>query len=400
MRLAQQIQFKRNKLLDYITFLSKNLYNVTTYTVRQRFFKDRHWTRYYELWTLLKNHETYKKLQNTYGSHPPQQVLKQVDKNFKSFFKAIKSWKKNPKKFQGRPKLPKYKQKNGKNIIHFTSLQTRMKNGYVLLTNKIMKLGFPELKTRQGIKSVEGVRVVPFGDRYNIELIYKQELDDLELDKNNVMGVDLGLTNIVTISDNKGEQPLIIKGGVLKSINQYYNKKLAKYKSIIKKCNKKYVTNQILKIHRKRNNKINDFFHKTSHKLINHCIEHNIGKVVIGYNVGWKQNINIGKRNNQTFVQVPFLKFVQQVEYKTKLLGIDMVRVSEEFTSQTCSNCGVVDKSNRKHRGLYVCSKCGLVLNADVNASKNILKKGVPESESVWIGDRGFLDRPVVVKII
>ncbi|MHA1918076.1 MAG: hypothetical protein ACTSUV_07190 [Candidatus Ranarchaeia archaeon] len=94
MRLVQQIQVKRNKLLDNITFQSINLYNVVTYTVRHRLFKDRYWTRYYELWTILKNHETYQELKNTCGSHPPQQVLKQVDKNFKSFFKAIKEWKK------------------------------------------------------------------------------------------------------------------------------------------------------------------------------------------------------------------------------------------------------------------------------------------------------------------
>ncbi|MHA1917439.1 MAG: RNA-guided endonuclease InsQ/TnpB family protein [Candidatus Ranarchaeia archaeon] len=262
-----------------------------------------------------------------------------------------------------------------------------------------MKLGFLKLKTRPSISLVKGVRVVPFSDRYNVELIYNQEPIDLGLDKDNVMGVDLGLTNIVTTSDNIGNNPLIIKGGVIKSINQYYNKKLAKYQSLTKKCNRKYVTNRILKLHRKRNNKVRDFFHKTSHKLINHCIKHNIGKVVIGYNVGWKQNINIGKKNNQSFMQVPFLKFVKQIEYKAKLMGVVVVRVGEEFTSQTCSSCGIICKSNRKHRGLYVCSKCGLVLNADVNASKNILRKGVPESEHFWIGDRDLLDRPEVLKI-
>ncbi|MHA1916918.1 MAG: hypothetical protein ACTSUV_01180 [Candidatus Ranarchaeia archaeon] len=94
MRLVQQIQLKRNKLLDKVTFLSKNLFNVATYTVRQRFFKDRYWTRYYELWNLLKKHETFQNLKNTCGSQTPQQVIKQVDKNFKSFFKAIKEWKK------------------------------------------------------------------------------------------------------------------------------------------------------------------------------------------------------------------------------------------------------------------------------------------------------------------
>ncbi|MHA1917862.1 MAG: RNA-guided endonuclease InsQ/TnpB family protein, partial [Candidatus Ranarchaeia archaeon] len=220
------------------------------------------------------------------------------------------------------------------------------------------------------------------------------------LDKNNVLSVDLGLCNIVTTSNNQGKNPLIIKGGVLKSVNQYYNKKLAKNKSLTKKCNKKYTSIRISRLHRKRNNKVKDFFHKTSRKLINHCIQNNIGKVVIGYNTGWKQNINLGRKNNQSFVQVPFLKFLQQLEYKAGLVGIDVVRVSEEFTSQTCSCCGVVDKSNRKYRGLYVCSVCDCVLNTDVNASKNILRKVVPKSKLVWIWDRGFVTKPVVLKIL
>ncbi|MHA1917729.1 MAG: RNA-guided endonuclease InsQ/TnpB family protein [Candidatus Ranarchaeia archaeon] len=220
------------------------------------------------------------------------------------------------------------------------------------------------------------------------------------MDRNNVIGVDLGLCNIVTTSNNKGNESLIIKGGVLKSINQYYNKKLGKQKSLSMKCNNKHTTNKLLKLTRKRNNKIKDFFHKTSRKLINHCIQNNIGKVVIGYNTGWKQNINLGKRNNQNFVSVPFLNFVRQIEYKSLMVGIKVMRFSEEFTSQTCYCCGVVRKTNRKYRGLYVCSVCGCVLNADVNASKNILRKVVPKSKLVWIWDRDLVTKPVVLKIL
>jgi putative transposase len=322
-------------------------------------------------------------------------VLKQVDANFNAFFKAIKVWKIHPEKFQAKPNLPYYKRKNGRNVVYFTSQQVRNRKGYVLLTRKMEKLGFPKVYT--DLPKVKGVRIVPFGDRYNIELLYNYTPEDLNLDKNNVLGIDLGLQNIVTMSDNCGNTPLIIKGGIVKSINQFYNKELSKYKSMAKKCNKTDITNRILKIHRKRNNKVRDFFHKTSRTIINHCIEHNIGTIVVGYNEGWKQNINIGKKNNQNFVTIPFLKFIQQLEYKGEMVGIEVIRITEEYTSQTCSNCGIIKKSNRKHRGLYVCSKCGMVMNADVNASKNILRKGVPKS--VWIGDRGLLDRPAVLKI-
>ncbi|MHA1877477.1 MAG: hypothetical protein ACTSUC_13620, partial [Promethearchaeota archaeon] len=177
MQLVQQVQFKRSNLLDEITFLSKNLFNVATYTMRQRFFKDRHWIRYNELWKLLKTHESYRKLQESCGSHPPQQVLKQVDRNFKSFFKAIKVWKSERSKFKGMPKLPRYKRKTGHNLVYFTSLQCKLKDGHVLLTQKMENLGFPKIKT--ALKSVKGVRIVPFGDRYNIELIYDYEPKDL-----------------------------------------------------------------------------------------------------------------------------------------------------------------------------------------------------------------------------
>jgi len=360
MQLVRQIQMKSSPLLDEITFLSKNLYNVAIYTVRQRFFEDNHWTRYQELWTLLKSHEIYQKLHERSGSHPPQQVLKQVDQNFKSFFQAIKSWKKHPSKFMGRPKLPHYLRKNGKNMIFFTSQQCRLKNGFVHLTKKMEQLGFPLIRT--DLQTLKGVRIIPYGDRYNIELIYNYIPQDLYLNKNNIMGIDLGLNNIVT-----------------KSVNQFYNKQLSKYKSSAKKCNNAHITHRILKFHRKRNNKIRDVFHKTSRKIVNYCIDHNIGTIVIGYNEGWKQKCNIGKRNNQNFVSVPFLKLIQQIEYKSEMVGINVIKTSEEYTSQRCSSCGIVKKSN-------------------VNASQNILKKGVPKS--VWIGNRGCLNHPVVLKVI
>ncbi|MBN1215495.1 MAG: transposase [Candidatus Lokiarchaeota archaeon] len=205
------------------------------------------------------------------------------------------------------------------------------------------------------------------------------------------------LTNILTASDNIGNTPLIIKGGVIKSINQFYNKQLSKYNAIAKKCNKMEITNRIKKLHRKRNNKVKNFFHKTSRTVVNYCISNNIGLIIIGYNERWKQEIHIEKKNNQNFVSVPFLKLVQQIEYKSEMVGIKVIRTSEEYTSQTCSSCGVIRKSNRKYRGLYVCKDCGMVLNADVNASINILQKEVPKSQ--WIGDRGCLNHPLELKI-
>ncbi|MCP4764614.1 MAG: IS200/IS605 family element transposase accessory protein TnpB, partial [archaeon] len=243
----------------------------------------------------------------------------------------------------------------------------------------------------------KGVRIVPYSDRYIFEIIYEKKSENLGLDKNRIVGIDLGVTNLVTMSNNFDRTSLIIKGGIAKSINQYYNKKLADYKSKAKKINKKEITNRILRLHRKRNNKIDDIFHKISRTTINYCIKNNIGTIIIGYNEGWKQNCNIGTKNNQNFIQLPFLKLIRKIEYKAELVGIEVKLETEEYTSQTCSNCGCESMNNRKHRGLYVCSDCGLVMNADINASRNIIKKGFPESYR--IGDRGGLNPPLCITV-
>ena len=124
---------------------------------------------------------------------------------------------------------------------------------------------------------------------------------------------------------------------------------------------------------------------------------HSVGEIIVGYNPEWKQSVNIGKKNNQKFVSIPFDTFIKQLEYKGKIAGITVRRITEEYTSQTCSRCGIVRKSNRKHRGLYVCSECGLKINADVNASKNMLHKGVPNSTREW--NIGCLNHPLVLKV-
>ena len=395
MQLVKQVQLKRSKLLDELCLLSKNLFNIANYMIRQEFFKTGKWIRYNTLYHHLKSHPTYKQLHSIAGSHPPQQVLKQIDQAWKAFFQTIKVWKMDNSKFLGKPKIPGYKRKDGKNVLIFTKLQCRIQNFQLLLTKKVMSRGFPILPTE--LENIIGVRIVPAGDRYNIELIYEKEVEKLHLDKQRCLGIDLGLNNLVTTSNNIGLKPVFIKGGIIKSINQYYNKMLAKYKSLAKIINGKYMTNRLLRLHRKRVNKIRDFFHKTSRILINYCKSNNIGTIIIGYNERWKQMINIGKKNNQKFVQVPFNNLVKQIEYKAELVGINVIRISEEYTSQTCSRCGIVSKKNRKYRGLYVCSKCGTVLNADVNGASNILKKIIPES--TWIGDRGYLNCPVNITV-
>ncbi|MHA2176212.1 MAG: RNA-guided endonuclease InsQ/TnpB family protein, partial [Candidatus Hodarchaeales archaeon] len=214
------------------------------------------------------------------------------------------------------------------------------------------------------------------------------------------LGLDLGVTNLVATSDG-----MLVKGGVVKTINQWYNKQLAYFKSRMKKENQRDSTHRIQRLNRVRTNKLRDCFHQTSRNLINHCLQNNITTLVIGYNRYWKQHCQLGKRINQSFVQIPFLELVRMFEYKARLAGITIIRVSEAFTSQKCSKCGIIDKRNRRSRGLYSCSSCGLCLNADCNAARNILQRFSADAQVVptdsssstrsVLQDRGCVTHPV-----
>jgi len=335
---------------------------------------------YYDLDYILKDKQAYRKL----PSQTSQQILKLVNRNWRSYFRALEEFRANPKKFKNKPRIPRYKKKNGESIVIFTNQQCRIKEGYLHFPKKVnLKL----IKTRIKEKLKE-VRIIPLGIKYKIEIIYEKEEQDLGLNKNNLLSIDLGLNNLITAVNNIGLDPIIIKGKVIKSINQYYNKQLAYYRSIENKKSNFLDTKRIQKLHLKRNNKINTLFHRISRLLIEYCIEKNLGTIIIGYNDGWKQNINIGKKNNQNFVQIPFLRLINQVKYKSELIGITVITINENHTSK----CSFLDNEEIRHhkkyigkrisRGLFRTSN-GTLINADVNAGYNIMKKVFPNSVKV-----------------
>lgn len=381
MRLAEQIQLKKTRQLSHLCHLAKNLYNLANYYIRQEFFYLGNWLRYYDLWYMLKEKEPYKTLPSQTG----QQILKIVEKNWKSFFHSLKLWKNDPNKFLGRPKPPRYKKKNGEFLILFTNQQSKIENGYLFFPKKVK---LTPIKTRLEDKvCMHQVRIIPKGFNYILEIIYQKQLTNLKLNKERNVGIDLGLNNIITMVNNVGLQPAIVKGGIVKSINQFYNKKLAKYRSIKDRQGIISETKRLLQLTQKRNNKINDIFHKISRKIINYCIDHNLGTIIIGYNKTWKQKINLGKVNNQKFVPIPFLKFVSQIKYKAELVGINVIVTIESFTSK----CSFLDNESIKRqkryagkrilRGLYQSQK-GILINADVNGAYNIIKKVIPKAIS------------------
>ena len=408
MQLVERHIIKKNhsfyKEIDSICFLSKNLYNRANYIVRQEFIntskekelgkrENANWIRYHSLQKQLQNSNDF-----DYQNLPAkvsQQVLRLLDKNWVSFFSSIREWKKNPSKYLGRPTLPKYKdKKNGRNILVYTIQaisKTELKKGIVKLSGTEIKV-----KTKQRFESIQQVRIIPKIEYYIIEVIYnKQEVKNEKLDKNKIAGIDLGLSNLATVTSNQNNiKPLLINGRPLKSINQFFNKEKAKLQSFVGNKSSK----RLIRLTNKRNFKVDNYLHNASKFIINHLLNNEIGTVVIGKNELWKTNINIGRKNNQSFVNIPHSRFIHMIEYKCKMIGIDVIITEESYTSK----CSFIDfepikkhenyLGKRKHRGLFVSNK-GIKINADCNGSGNIIRKEFPNAFADGI--EGVVVRPL-----
>lgn len=311
-------------------------------------------------------------------------MLRGLDYNWSAFFAALKEWRINPKKFLGRPHPPRYKPKNGEIQAVFTNQQCHIRDGKLVFPKKAQ---LPHLKTR--IKGgFRQIRVIPKGNHYIVELVYDVFSINLRLNPNRILSIDLGLNNLVTVVNNAGLPPWRVKGGIIKSINQYYNKTRARLCSLRDKQGLKGQTRRLKRLQLKRQNKLRDIFHKVTRSLITHCISNDFGRIVVGYNLRWKQQIRLGRRMNQHFVSVPFLMLVRQIQYKASLVGIEVIVVEESHTSKA----SFLDEEpihhhqtylgKRVYRGLFRLS-AGVLINADVNGGYNIGRKAVPEAFSV-----------------
>ncbi len=369
---TEQIWIKPHINLSCLCHLSKNLYNESNYKVRQEFFKNRKWIRYNKLYHSLKTSNNYKQL----PAQTAQQVLKILDRNWKAFFSAIKVWKDDKLKFVGKPNLPNYKSKNGQFMLVFTNQQVKLKNKTLKFPEKI---GL-EVKTRlSDTTNIREVRIIPKGIGYIVEIVYQKEIGAKPLNRDNIIAIDLGIRNLITIVNNNGLKPFIIKGGIVKSINQYYNKEQARIQSVFDRLGIK-TEKPVQKLTIKRNRKMSDNFHTTSQKIIKYCVRYDIGTVVIGYNPDWKQNCRLSKRNTQNFVTIPYYKLIKQLEYKAEEQGITVIKQEESYSSK----CSFLDNEPIKRHKKYLSkritcglfkSNTGIIINADVNGAYNIMKK-------------------------
>ena len=316
-----------------------------------------------------------------------QICIQNVCRNWKSFYRSMKEWKKNPEKFHGMPRTPGYLDKtSGREPLVLTKQNiSEDEHGTIRLPRFLEGI---YLKTRK--TNIHQIRILTEKDRILIDLLYEQQ-EEPPTCADGVMGIDLGINNLMTVCTDTGLPPFIINGRPLKSINQYYNKKKALFQSGSMMQNGKHVTQRIRRLTGKRNRKVKDYMHKASRTVIRTALENGIGTIVIGKNSGWKQEVSMGNRTNQNFVGIPYYRLIEMIRYKAVLAGIRVVVTEESYTSGTSyldeeqpikKN---YDKSRRIHRGLFRSSK-GILINADVNAAYQIMKKaglgsgGTPKS--------------------
>lgn len=377
MQLVEQHIIKKNdkryKVLDEVCFKSKNLYNAALYEIRQHFFNTKQFLNWYSIDKMFRE-----KKQDDYYNLPckvSQQTLKLLNQNFKSFFSLLKKKNYNKKK-----SIPKYLDKiKGRFIAVYTNQaisKKELRNGVIHLSGTEVKI-----KTKINGGDIAQVRIVPKNSYYKVEVIYDVEENDELEDNNKYCAIDLGVNNLATVSFNNSK-PFIINGKPLKSINQFYNKRKAKLQS--KLSGNRKTSNRINSITRKRNNKIKNYLHKASRCIVNHLVSNNVNTLIIGKNNNWKQETNIGNKNNQNFVSIPHTQFIEMLSYKCKLVGIAVVITEEAYTSK----CSFIDnevmehhedyKGKRIKRGLFRTNK-GKLMNADLNGSLNIMRKVIGE---------------------
>ena len=306
-----------------------------------------------------------------------QICIQEKCREWKSFYMSQQEYLRSPDKFLGRPHAPGYLDpKDGRGALVITS-----QNFHVDEQGNIRLPKFLDgIRIRARHKGIRQIRIKTCKDIILISLLYEKK--DAEAKRaDNVMGIDLGVNNLIAAAWNSEMTPVIVNGRPLKSMNQYFNKTRARLQKEAKKGNRRDMTRKIERLTEKRNRKVKDYLHKASRNIVNLAEASGVGVIVIGNNSGWKQNADMGNQTNQNFVSIPYKMLIDMITYKAKLLGIDVKVVRESYTSGTSyldgerPDVSCYDKSRRIRRGLFR-SNTGICINADVNAAYQIIKLG------------------------
>ena len=382
------------KMLSEFCHKAKNLYNHANYIIRQKFISAGEYVSYVALDKILKADKEYPDYWAMPSVQSAQQVLRLLDKNWQSFFAAIKDWKIHKDKYLGRPKLPKYK-KNGLYVLPLTNQNCHLRGETIHFPRTFKGFIVKPKFVEKSFKKFLQVRFVPTGTTIMLEIVYEVADVPAKSDNNIYASVDLGVDNFAAFVTNTADAPLLINGRPLKSVNQFYNKRISRLQSLCPK----YFSRRMSLITSKRNRQIEDYLHKASHLIVTECVARDVSIIVVGRNKNWKQGIELSKRVNQNFVQLPFAKFVQMIKYKAESKGITLLITEESYTSGTSFLDGELptkdsyDKRRRVYRGLFIAND-GTRINADVNGAFQIMRKVLPNVERLW--DRGCALQPVL----
>jgi putative transposase len=404
MRLTSQTVIKESsewyKKLDEFCFRAKNLYNVGLYRLREAYFWYDTTMSYESLDKVLKREKSV-----DYANMPmaacAQGTLRAVMESWASFWSSVKSYGREPSRFMGKPKMPKYLHKTkGRSVVYLTNQNVKHREGI---------LHFP--KTFEGLTipfalvdaEIQQVRIVPKNRHIVVEVVYKAQEAQMKPDNSRYMGVDLGIDNFAAVASNDGSQPVLINGKGLKSLNKRWNKRMAHLREVETAMNGEWIatstgrakvsgqTKQQAKLTNKRNNQAKDFCHKASKKIVDLAMERGCNTIVVGKNDGWKQESKMGTVVNQSFVQIPHAVFIDMLEYKCEKHGLNFFAANESHTSKTS---WLDDETPQHHesyagrrveRGLFRAAS-GSLVNADVNGAMQIVRKVFPEAKAdgVW----------------
>ena len=369
--------------IDNLCFKSKNLFNATLYDERQTYFNTGKFKFYNKI-----NKDFVKNNQPDYRALPAK-VSKHTQMKVDQAIKSFLALKKSPN-INFKPNFPKYLKKDGRFVVEYERGALSFKRkGFIRLSKTNIYI-----PTKLDKSVIQQVRLIPKTGYYLIEVLYRKPKIKYKQKKlthqTKFASIDLGLNNLATVTSNVF-QPLIINGRPIKSINQYYNKNLKKKQKLLSA--NQYTSKKIKQLTYKREMKLNDYLHKSAKYLVNYLVSQTIDILVIGTNKGWKQNINIGKRNNQNFVNIPFYKFKQILTYLCEENGIEIHEQEESYTSKASfleqdfipifnENKKYTFSGRRIFRGLYK-TKNKKIINADVNGSLNILRKFIDKNATL-----------------
>jgi putative transposase len=382
----------RYAIIDEAAFKSKNLYNAALYEMRQAFFNQGMYLTYHEVQHRMQSHEAYKAL----PAKVSQQILMLLATNWESFKKAKAAYEEDPSKFTGRPHIPGYKHKTeGRNILVYT-IQAISQGKQGLKRGIIKPSMLPiEIKTQQDPKQIDQVRIVPRNGHYVVEVVYSKAPVQVHVDPSFCVAIDLGVTNLAAITANReGFIPRLVNGRTLKAMNQWYNKRMKALKRCLPREDRERVTRQMESLTTKRNRQVNHYLHAASKHIIDFLVKQGVGTIIVGKNPLWKQEVGMGRRNNQNFVAIPHARFIDMLTYKAALVGIRVEIQEESYTSQASfldldpiptyqpnDETAYTFSGKRIGRGnrLYR-TKDGRIICADVNGSYNILRKRKPDA--------------------